>query len=286
MREDTHLDEGWPHAARADQPQAASLTITELAARTGTSARTIRYYAGLGLIPPPQVRGRLGYYGPEHVARLELVRELQSLGFTLAAIEGYLARIPADRRPEDLGLHRALLAPWLPEEPEEVDRSELDRRASRTLGDEAVRRLAALGSLERLGPDRILVTSRDALRLGLDVLEIEMPFEVLLSAKQIVDRHTGAMADELSGLFRESVLRSYRESGRPPRERQRLRSVLSRLKPITVQGVITGFQLAVNRAIRGSVPGGPAPGEAASSGTAPADADTGRGGQPRQASGS
>lgn len=238
----------------ADDGRAASLTIAELATRTGVSTRTIRYYAGLGLIPPPHVRGRLGYYGPEHVARLELVRELQSLGFTLSAIEGYLARVPADRPPEDLELHRALLAPWLPEEPEEIDRGDLDRRAGRHLDDEAVRRLAALGAVTETDGDRLLVTSADALQLGLDVLEIEMPFEVLLSAKEIVDRHTGAMADELAGLFRGSVLRSYRERGRPTRERERLRSVLARLKPITVQGVITGFQLAVNRAIRGSVP--------------------------------
>ncbi|MFN2477850.1 MAG: MerR family transcriptional regulator [Pseudonocardiaceae bacterium] len=86
------------------------LTIAELAARTGISVRTIRFYTGLGLIPPPAVRGRLGLYDECHAARLQLIRDLQELGFTLAAIEGYLARIPLDRSPEDLALHRAARA--------------------------------------------------------------------------------------------------------------------------------------------------------------------------------
>ena len=74
----------------------AALTIDQLAERTGISVRTIRFYAGRGLLPAPQLRGRTGLYGPGHVARLELVSELSALGFTLAAIEAQLARLPAE----------------------------------------------------------------------------------------------------------------------------------------------------------------------------------------------
>ncbi len=45
-----------------------------------------------GLLPPPEVRGRTGYYGAEHVARVELVQELQADGFNLAAIRRLLDR--------------------------------------------------------------------------------------------------------------------------------------------------------------------------------------------------
>ena len=76
-----------------------TLTVDELSARVGMTVRTLRFYAGRGLIPPPVRRGRVGYYGPEHIARLDLVRELQAHGFTLQAIEGYLDRIPADATP-------------------------------------------------------------------------------------------------------------------------------------------------------------------------------------------
>ncbi|MGH3979148.1 MAG: MerR family transcriptional regulator [Pseudonocardiaceae bacterium] len=232
---------------------AEQLTIAELAARTGLSVRTIRFYAGLGLIPPPEVRGRLGLYDARHVARLELVRDLQGLGFTLSAIEGYLARIPADRSPEDLALHRALLAPWLPEEPETVDRAALDERAGRHIDDGELDRLVALGVVGRNGDGTLQLTSADMLDYGLGLLDAEMDFEVQLASKQVIERHTSALATDLLALFRNSILRDYRERGRPPEQRDRLLALLERLKPLTVQGVVTNFQLAVNRAIRDSV---------------------------------
>ncbi|MGH3981169.1 MAG: MerR family transcriptional regulator [Pseudonocardiaceae bacterium] len=233
---------------------ADELTIAELAARTGISVRTIRFYAGMALIPPAAVRGRLGLYDERHVARLELVRDLQALGFTLTAIEGYLSRIPPDRSPEDLALHRALLAPWLPEEPETVNRTELDTKAGRTLDDQELARLVTLGILRRDGAETWTLTSPDMLNYGLSLLGAETDFDVQLAAKQIIERHTDALATELVALFHDTVLREYRERGRPPELRQRLLALLERLKPITVDGVVTNFQLAINRAIRESVP--------------------------------
>lgn len=87
------------------------LTLEELTERLGLSVRNVRFYTSRGLVPPPIRRGRSGYYSPDHVARLELVRELQRHGFTLAAIEGYVARIPADATPADIALHLSLLTP-------------------------------------------------------------------------------------------------------------------------------------------------------------------------------
>ena len=233
---------------------AERLTIAELAARTGISVRTIRFYAGMDLIPPPEVRGRLGLYDQRHVARLELVRDLQGLGFTLAAIEGYLRRIPADRSPEELALHRALLAPWLPEEPQDVDRATLDERAGRPLSDDDLQRLVELGVIDTKPAGVLQLTSPDMLGYGLSLLDAGMDFAVALASKQIIQRHTTALATELVALFHDTVLREYRERGRPPELRDRLIALLERLKPITVDGVVTNFQLAINRAIRESVP--------------------------------
>ena len=80
------------------------LTLDELTNRVGMSVRNVRFYTTKGLVPPPIRRGRSGYYTPDHVARLELVQELQSHGFTLSAIEKYVANIPARRHPRG---HRA-----------------------------------------------------------------------------------------------------------------------------------------------------------------------------------
>ena len=107
-----------PDENEADQAEgsAALLTIDELAAAVGTTVRTTRYYASLGLIPPPERRGRIAYYGPVHRARLELVRALQDHGFTLQAIERTLAAVPEDAGVEDLALQRAMLTSWTSEQ--------------------------------------------------------------------------------------------------------------------------------------------------------------------------
>ena len=85
------------------------------------SVRNVRFYTSRGLVPPPIRRGRSGFYSADHVARLELVQDLQSHGFTLAAIEKYVAGIPASATPEDIALHRTMLAPWQAEPPVAAD---------------------------------------------------------------------------------------------------------------------------------------------------------------------
>src|SRR6185503_5854347 len=67
-------------------PDEAPLTIDELARETGMTVRNLRAHQSRGLLPPPDVRGRTGYYGPEHVDRVELIKELQADGFNLEAI--------------------------------------------------------------------------------------------------------------------------------------------------------------------------------------------------------
>src|SRR5579859_1827021 len=66
------------------------LTIEQLAAETGMSVRNIRSHQARGLLAPPEVRMRVGYYGPEHVAQLRLIRELQDEGFNLGGIKRLL----------------------------------------------------------------------------------------------------------------------------------------------------------------------------------------------------
>src|SRR3978361_446613 len=63
------------------------LAIEQRAAESGRSVRNIRAHQARGLLAPPEVRLRVGYYGPEHVAQLKLIRDLQDDGFNLAGIK-------------------------------------------------------------------------------------------------------------------------------------------------------------------------------------------------------
>ena len=62
------------------------LRIEDAARAAGLSTRNVRAYQSLGLLAPPRLEGRVGRYGPEHLARLEAVRRLQAQGFSLAGI--------------------------------------------------------------------------------------------------------------------------------------------------------------------------------------------------------
>jgi DNA-binding transcriptional MerR regulator len=226
------------------------LTIDQLAERTGISVRTIRYYAGRGLLPPPQLRGRTGLYGRDHVARLDLVSELSALGFTLAAIENQLRKLPQDAGADELALHRALLTPWVSEQVEEIDTAELQRRAGRALSAEEIDILEGLGIIERRHGGRLLLSCPTDLRDSLAVLDSGLPPAAWAHAHRIVARHTAALAEELMEMFQKEILQPYRDRGRPAAERGRLAAALGQLKPITVSGVVTAFGRAVNRSIR------------------------------------
>lgn len=52
-------------------------TIDELAQLSEMSSRTIRFYNTQGLLPPPVMRGRVAYYGQEHILVLQIIRDLK-----------------------------------------------------------------------------------------------------------------------------------------------------------------------------------------------------------------
>jgi MerR family copper efflux transcriptional regulator len=89
MRRRTMLD------ARADQDgtgrDGGLYNIGEAARRTGVSAKMIRHYEAVGLIPPP-ARTPAGYrlYGAADLHRLRFVRRARSLGFPMDDVTALL----------------------------------------------------------------------------------------------------------------------------------------------------------------------------------------------------
>src|SRR5438270_6619173 len=110
------------------------------------SVRNIRAHQARGLLAPPEVRARVGYYGAEHVAQLRLIRDLQNDGFNLGGIKRLLEDThgTAERL---LHFKDALSAPANGERPETLSRRELARRF-RVQADEAGE---VLGKAQKLG---------------------------------------------------------------------------------------------------------------------------------------
>ena len=222
------------------------LTLDQVTNRVGLSVRNIRFYTARGLLPPPLRRGRSGYYTAEHVARLELVQELQGHGFTLAAIERYLAGIPQAASAEDIALHRSMLAPWQSEPATTLPTSELEDRAGRPLTGEDLAVLEALGIVRPAGRDRHHVTVSQ-LSVGLGLLELHFPLEAAQAAAEIYAAHGRAIAEELDALFRRRIWPALLESGASP---ARLQEIVERLKPLSVSSLVTAYEAAMDAAKR------------------------------------
>jgi DNA-binding transcriptional MerR regulator len=225
------------------------LTLEELTDRVGMSVRNIRFYTSKGLVPPPLRRGRSGYYTSDHVARLQLVQELQGHGFTLSAIEKYVAGIPADATPGDIALHRTMLAPWMADSLEEMPRAEIERRAGRGLSTADLETLQALGVLEPCGRGRFRV-SVSQLGVGLGLLDLGYPIEAARAAHEVYTAHGRAIAEELYELFRTRVWPVYKEQGVSP---ERIQEVVERLKPLSINSLVRAYEAGMDETRRANI---------------------------------
>jgi DNA-binding transcriptional MerR regulator len=225
------------------------LTLEELTERVGMSVRNVRFYTTKGLVPPPLRRGRSGYYTADHVARLELVQELQGHGFTLSAIERYVAGIPADASPEDIALHRTMLAPWMADSHEELSPAELERRAGRVLDAADLETLTALGVVRPAGPGRFQV-SMSQLGVGLGLLDLGYPIEAARAAADVYAAHGRAIAEELYELFRTKVWPVYKEQGVSP---ERIQEVVERLKPLSIASLVQAYEAGMDETRRANI---------------------------------
>ncbi len=225
------------------------MTLDELCNRVGMRVRNIRFYTTRGLVPPPIRRGRSGYYSSDHLVRLELVKELQAHGFTLSAIERYLARIPEEASPADIALHRTLLAPWMAEHAEVVTKTELYERAGRKLSQDDLETLEALGVIARTGRQRYEVAVAH-LSVALGLLDLGFPTAAAIASQKVYAEHGRAIAEEITEVFRTQVWPAYREKGMSP---EQLKDLVERLKPLSIAGLVHAYESAMNETKRESI---------------------------------
>jgi len=65
--------------------------IGEVAEQLGLSLRTVRYYEEMGLIAPAErTDGGFRLYSSDEIARLELIKEMKPLGFTVQEMRALL----------------------------------------------------------------------------------------------------------------------------------------------------------------------------------------------------
>ena len=229
--------------------QTTQLTIDELARETGMTVRNIRAHQSRGLLPPPAVRARTGYYGPEHVARIKLIQEMQADGFNLAAIQRLLEGASGAVE-QALGFKRAALAPFGEEAPEFVTLQELDQRLGGALDDRSLRRAEKLAIIRSLGDGRYEVPSPTLLRAGEELLDLGVPLHHVLAVAERINRHTRAVAEAFVRLFVQDVVGPMQKRGsRRPEDWARVREAVERLRPLATEALLAGFQQTMTLAV-------------------------------------
>lgn len=221
------------------------LTIDQLAQRTGMTVRNVRAHQSRGLLPPPAVRGRTGYYGPEHVTRLELIRELQADGFSLELIKRLIDG--AGSSTAALRFARALRAPFGEREPEVITAEELARRWGSS--DPALlERAQELGIMRPLGDGRYEEVSPTLARASAELAEIGISASQALEVAGSLREHADSVADAYVKLFFEAVWEPFEADGRPAERWPQVLEALERLRPLAAESLHAMFGLAMDSA--------------------------------------
>lgn len=225
------------------------MTIDELARRTGMTVRNIRAHQSRGLLQPPEIEGRTGYYGPDHIARVELIAEMQADGFNLAAIKRLLEGSDGSDR-EMLGFKRALMAPWEDEEPELITAEELlDRLSLDEAKPRLLARAIAAGFLVDLGEGRYEVPSPTLFRAAEELRALGIDADTAVDVLEEIDRGSSSIARAFVTLFVEEVWRPFTASEQAENEWPTVRNAIERLRPLATDAVIAVFRRTMTEAV-------------------------------------
>lgn len=234
--------------SKTPKPADGEMTIRELAQRTGMTVRNIRAHQTRGLLPPPVVRGRTGYYNEEHVARIELTREMQADGLNLEAIrrvldggDGSAAAIS--------DFTRALRAPFEDEAPEIFDAEELATLWGGDPDPKMMRRAEKIGIFRALPDGRIEVISPRLLRAARELAELGIGPEGALVTAEKLRRHADGVARTFVELFVKEVWQPFDRAGRPERDWPRMSEALERMRPLAAGALLATFQIAMGEAV-------------------------------------
>ncbi len=232
---------------------ANQLTVEQLAAETGMSVRNIRAHQARRLLAPPEVRTRVGYYGPEHVAQLRLIRELQDDGFNLAGITRLLkdTQGTAERL---LAFKQALRAGDGAEATETLSLGELGRRFRVNAEDapDVLAQAQKLGVLLPVGADKYEVSSPSLLAVAEEVVQRGISLQSALDVLAEIERHCDSVSRSFVKLFLGEVWKPFQQADMPPERWPEIEQAVERLRPIASEALLAIFRQRLGSQIEGA----------------------------------
>lgn len=220
------------------------VTIDELARATGVTVRNIRAHQARGIVPPPHVRARTGWYGPEHRARLELVQELQQEGVRLDTIKKLLDTTGGSTE-QVLHFLRAVRTLFGEPEGEIVGIADLAER----FGDAdqgLLRKATRMGLLRKVDEEQYQEVSPRLVQVGEDLVGLGIPIARSLEVVESLRRHADGIAKVYVQLFLDEIWKPFDASGRPDEGWPRVHRAIQQLRTIAGEAVLAVLEAAVS----------------------------------------
>jgi DNA-binding transcriptional MerR regulator len=210
--------------------------------------RSLRVLQDKGLLPPPALRGRTGWYDDHHLARVRLVLRLQQRGFTLSAINELIRAWENGRNLSDvLGLEEALTNPWTEEAPGRATQAELEARIGQCLTPEQLERMVRIGTLTPDG-DGYVIPSPALIAAGIEMVKTGLPLDAVLDVSTTLGADLRAVAGRLTDSVAEYLV-SDTPDGLPDDNVMELIGTIDRLRAQAGASVSVWFALMMDEAV-------------------------------------
>ena len=233
-------------------PGAGERTIDDLAREAGTKVSTVRLYQQRGLLPPPRLVGRTGWYGDGHLDRLRMIARLQERGYSLAAIRELVTSWEAGQSLDELlGVVRS--GSGSSAASVRLTRADLVARipglAVPALFDRAV-------ELQTVAPrpDGNVDVHTGFLAASALLRELGVPDAVQLDEFARVQSFATETAARFLALFDAHVWRDFEDRGFPAGDVERLTATIERLRALGREVVGGALDRAVDTAAREALP--------------------------------
>lgn len=208
-------------------------TIDELAREAGTTVRSLRVYAERGILPPPEVKGRTGFYGPDHLNRVQTISRLLDRGIKLNGIRELLE---AWDRGDDLGDILGVAEPGAPQPTapssgDTIAATDLEQRYREVPS--GLARVVSAGLYEPVDAATYRIADPQLIRIFDQLEGAGIPVDDLLGELERLRADCDRIARRFVDLFHRTAWEPYRRSERTPTDQAILvdRVAVTRVRP-------------------------------------------------------
>jgi len=223
--------------------------LDELARHAEVASTTVRLYQSRGLLAPPRLEGRTGWYDDSHLSRLRLIARLQNEGHSLAGIGDLLEQWENGRSLDAVIGIEAELDSLLGEvhaivlDPADL----LARFPEGSMTPELMRRAAALGLVEPTEDGKVRVADRRFLDSGSALAEMGIPADVILDEWEALVTHTDDIAQRFITIFETHLAPDDWQTGLDTDRARELATTLAQLQATARQVLMASLDASVAR---------------------------------------